>query len=71
MNTPHATRQAVGRSAQALRRAELAQIHIAKAQLGLSEDDYRLLLRTVTGKDSARHFVPKHMTVPIKQALAV
>ncbi len=50
---PNATRQAVGRSAQALRRAELAQIHIAKAQLGLSEDDYRLLLRTVTGKDSA------------------
>ncbi len=53
MNTPNATCQAVGRSAQALRRAELAQIHIAKAQLGLSEDDYRLLLRTVTGKDSA------------------
>ncbi len=37
MTTPHATRQAVGRSAQALRRAELAQIHIAKAQLRLTK----------------------------------
>jgi phage gp16-like protein len=31
----------------------LAAIHVARKQLGLEEDDYRALLRRVTGKDSA------------------
>jgi len=35
------------------RRAELAKIHIAKAEKGLSEDDYRLMLKNVAGVDSA------------------
>lgn len=41
------------RPAEQLRRAELAQIHIAKKQLALSDDDYRALLTSVTGQDSA------------------
>ena len=35
-------------------RNHLAKIHIAKKQLGLSELNYRDLLRGVTGKESAR-----------------
>ena len=35
------------------RKRELALIHLAKATLGLSRDDYEHVLRTVTGKDSA------------------
>lgn len=31
----------------------LAQIHIARAQLALEDDDYRALLRRVTGKESS------------------
>jgi phage gp16-like protein len=32
----------------------LAAIHVLKAQLQLTDDDYRALLRTLTGKDSAK-----------------
>ncbi len=35
------------------RRAELAKIHIAKKELGMSEDDYRAMLLQVGGKESA------------------
>ena len=35
------------------RKRELALIHLAKATLGLSRDDYEHVLRTVTGKGSA------------------
>lgn len=37
----------------AIRKRELALIHMAKATLGLSRDDYEHVLRTVTGKASA------------------
>jgi phage gp16-like protein len=40
-------------TAEDRRRAELAKIHIAKAEKGLSEDDYRLMLKNVAGVDSA------------------
>ena len=44
-----------------MRTAELAQIHIAKKQLGLSEDDYRAAIRAASeGKtDSAGELTPK------------
>ena len=35
------------------RRNDLAMIHIAKKQVGLDDDEYRLLLENVTGKTSA------------------
>lgn len=42
-----------GRSADDLRKRELAQIHIAKAQLGLSDDEYRDVMFAVTRVRSA------------------
>jgi len=41
------------RPADAKRRDELAKIHIAKTRLGMSDDDYRAMLRSVAGVDSA------------------
>lgn len=38
---------------EAKRKRELAQIHIAKSDLGLDDDTYRALLMDVTGVDSA------------------
>ena len=38
---------------KANRQAELARIHIAKKDLGMSDDDYRAMLFSVTGKSSA------------------
>lgn len=35
------------------RRAELARIHIAKAEKGMSDDEYRYMLNTVAGVTSA------------------
>lgn len=35
------------------RRGMIAKVHIAKAQLGLSEDDYRAVMLRVTGRTSA------------------
>lgn len=35
------------------RKAELAKIHIAKADKGMSDDDYRYMLHTVAGVSSA------------------
>lgn len=42
------------RNADQLRKAELAQIHIAKVQLALDDDAYRALLLQVTGKTSSK-----------------
>lgn len=39
--------------ADALRKNELAKIHLAKKQLALDDDEYRALLLCVTGKQSA------------------
>lgn len=36
------------------RNSELAQIHIAKKQLGMDEETYRMMLHNVTGKDSTK-----------------
>jgi phage gp16-like protein len=35
------------------RRAELAKIHIAKKDLGMTDDDYTAMLEAITGKTSA------------------
>jgi len=37
----------------AARKNNLAKIHIAKAQLGLADDDYRLIVQRICGVDSA------------------
>lgn len=42
------------KNADQLRKAELAQIHIAKVQLALDDDAYRALLLQVTGKASSK-----------------
>lgn len=42
------------KNAEQMRKAELAQIHIAKTQLGLPDDEYRALLLQVTGKTSSK-----------------
>lgn len=42
------------KNADQMRKAELAQIHIAKTQLGLADDEYRALLLQVTGKTSSK-----------------
>ncbi len=44
----------MNRTAEALRKSELAQIHIAKTQLALADDEYRNLLIQVTGKTSSK-----------------
>lgn len=36
------------------KRAMIAKIHIAKKQLGLDDDVYRAMLKSVTGKDSTK-----------------
>lgn len=40
-------------SAEALRKRELAMIHVAKKDLALPDDEYRSLLLVVTGKSSS------------------
>ena len=64
------------------RKRELALIHLAKATLGLSRDDYEHVLLTVTGKTSAadldaagrdkllRHFKAKGFVVKAKAGAA-
>ena len=44
-------------------RAELAKIHIAKKELGMSDDAYRDLLRLHFGVESARDLSPRQVTV--------
>ncbi len=38
---------------------QLAKIHIAKNDVGLSEDDYRSFLNRITGKESAKLMTPR------------
>lgn len=44
----------LSKNADQLRRAEIAQIHIAKKELALEDDAYRALLLQVTGKESSK-----------------
>ncbi len=44
----------IAKREHAQRNAELAKIHIAKKRLGLSDDDYRGMLRELTGCESSR-----------------
>ena len=44
-----------GRPPRDPRRADLAKIHIAKKDLGLSDSDYRTMLRSVAGVESSSH----------------
>jgi phage gp16-like protein len=44
-------------------RADLAKIHIAKKELGLTDDVYRDILRIHFGVDSAKDLKPKQVTV--------
>lgn len=46
-------------SPEALRRSQLAQIHIAKKDLGLDDDTYRALMIDVAGVDSAADLTAK------------
>lgn len=41
------------------RRPELAKIHIAKKDLGLTDDDYQAMLQEITGKTSAGDLTAK------------
>jgi phage gp16-like protein len=45
-------------------RSNLAKIHIAAKELGLTEDAYRDTLRRITGKDSA-HRITDHQAVKV------
>jgi phage gp16-like protein len=47
-------KQVTPKTADQLRKSELAQIHIAKVQLGLDDDAYRAILTQVTGKTSSK-----------------
>ena len=38
---------------------KLAQIHVAKAQLGLSDDDYRAILARTAGVSSAKELTER------------
>ena len=53
MNAFQARRSAPAERASPHRRGMIAKVHIAKAQLGLSEDDYRGMMLRVTGRSSA------------------
>ncbi|WP_124076126.1 gp16 family protein [Burkholderia gladioli] len=39
-------------------KSTLAKIHVAKKQLGMSDEDYRAMLRSVGGVDSAKDLSP-------------
>lgn len=45
----------------AMRNGQIAKIHIAKAQLGLDDDEYRALLGRVAGVSSAKDLNPRQM----------
>lgn len=47
------------RTTQGPSRSDLAKIHIGKTQLGMSEEDYRAMLRSVAGVDSAKDLSAK------------
>jgi phage gp16-like protein len=43
------------RDSEKIRKAMIAKIHIAKKELGLEDEDYRFLLKSITGKDSCKY----------------
>ncbi|HDR9585248.1 TPA: regulatory protein GemA [Burkholderia stabilis] len=44
----------------------LARIHVAKTQLGMDDETYRAMLRSVAGVDSARNLSPTGATTVLK-----
>lgn len=48
------------------RKAALAQIHIAKSQLGLDDDTYRQMLKNLTGKRSCSDMVIGELYIVIR-----
>lgn len=50
-----------------IHRSKLAQIHIAKSQLGLSDDDYRALLARVAGVSSAKELTNRNVGAVINE----
>ncbi|GHB24221.1 gp16 family protein [Salinicola rhizosphaerae] len=50
-----------------IHRGKLAQIHIAKAQLGLSDDEYRALLGRVAGVSSAKQLTNRNVGAVINE----
>lgn len=44
-----------------IHRSKLAQIHIAKGQLGLSDDEYRAILARVAGVSSAKELTNRNV----------
>jgi len=52
------------------RRGLLAKIHIAKAQMGLGDTEYRLMLRRITGHVSAGDCTDIHLDAVIREFIA-
>jgi phage gp16-like protein len=50
-----------------IHRSKLAQIHIAKAQLGLGDDEYRALLGRVAGVRSAKELTNRNVGTVINE----
>lgn len=50
-----------------IHRGKLAQIHIAKSQLGLSDDEYRALLGRVAGVSSAKDLTNRNVGAVINE----
>ncbi|WP_110678760.1 regulatory protein GemA [Salinicola sp. RZ23] len=50
-----------------IHRGKLAQIHIAKVQLGLSDDEYRALLGRVAGVSSAKDLTNRNVSAVINE----
>lgn len=55
------------KTTDAKRKRELAQIHIAKSDLGLDDDTYRALLKDVAGVDSAAKLNAKQRTAVLER----
>lgn len=51
----------------AIRKRQLAQIHIAKSDLGLDDDTYRALLQDVAGVDSAARLNAKQRAAVLER----
>ncbi|WIX31226.1 regulatory protein GemA [Salinicola sp. JS01] len=50
-----------------IHRGKLAQIHVAKAQLGLGDDEYRALLGRVAGVSSAKELTDRNVGAVINE----
>lgn len=53
--------------AQAKRKQLMAQIHIAKNQLNMDDDNYRDVLKHITGKDSCREMKTSELVDVVKE----